>query len=118
MTRNRRFARETEDDDVAAKTDGVCPLCERPIPPDARQSDHHLIPKLKGGKGGPTVRLHHICHAAIHAHLTETELARAFSTIDALKGHPDIAHFVKWVAAKDPAFHAPTRGRARGRRRR
>ena len=27
----------------------VCPLCERPIPPGARQSRHHLTPKLKGG---------------------------------------------------------------------
>ncbi|NDH74546.1 MAG: HNH endonuclease, partial [Rhodobacteraceae bacterium] len=36
-------------------SDPVCPLCERPIPPDAPQSLHHLIPKLKGGKGGPTI---------------------------------------------------------------
>ena len=40
----------------------ICPLCGRPIPRDVRQSDHHLIPKLKGGKGGPVVRLHQICH--------------------------------------------------------
>ena len=37
----------------------VCPLCLRPLPPDVPQSDHHLIPKLRGGKGGPVVRLHH-----------------------------------------------------------
>ena len=38
--------------------DPVCPLCLRPIPPHARQSLHHLVPKLKGGKGGPVVRVH------------------------------------------------------------
>jgi hypothetical protein len=32
--------------------DPTCPICLRPIPPDVPQSLHHLIPKLKGGKGG------------------------------------------------------------------
>ena len=36
-----------------------CPLCLRPIPPGVPQSRHHLIPKLRGGKGGETVLLHH-----------------------------------------------------------
>ncbi|MEC8041914.1 MAG: HNH endonuclease, partial [Pseudomonadota bacterium] len=47
----------------------ICPLCERPIPPEVPQSRHHLLPKLKGGKGGATVLLHHICHKEIHATL-------------------------------------------------
>ena len=94
----------------------LCPLCERPIPRHAKQSVHHLVPKLKGGAGGPVVRLHEICHRTIHAHLTESELARDFNSIETLRAHPAIAAFVKWVARKDPAFHAPTRGRRRGRR--
>ena len=36
--------------------DPTCPLCLRPIPPDVPQSLHHLVPRLKGGKGGPVVR--------------------------------------------------------------
>lgn len=60
--------------------DPLCPLCQRPIPAGVRQSQHHLIPKLKGGKGGPTILVHHICHQEIHATLTEAELARAFNT--------------------------------------
>ena len=43
----------------------LCALCGRPVPPHARQSRHHLIPKLKGGKGGPTVLLHQICHSCL-----------------------------------------------------
>jgi hypothetical protein len=91
----------------------TCPLCLRPIPPGVPQSLHHLIPKLRGGKGGPTVLLHQICHSEIHASLTETELARSFNTIDALRGHPRLARFIDWVARRPPEFRSrvPKRGR-------
>ena len=53
-----------------------CPLCDREIPLDVPKSLHHLIPKSKGGKGGPTVLLHHICHKQIHLLFKENELAK------------------------------------------
>jgi hypothetical protein len=68
------------------------------------QSRHHLVPRLRGGKAGATVLLHAICHAEIHATLSETELARAYSTIEALRAHPRIAAFVRWVASRPPGF--------------
>ena len=92
------------------RADPVCPLCGRAIPPHARQSVHHLVPKLKGGAKGPTVRLHEICHRTIHKTFTEAELARHYNTIEALRSHPAMARFIAWIAGKDPAFHAPTRG--------
>ena len=85
-------------------TDPICPLCGRPIPPDVPQSLHHLIPRSKGGKRGPTVLLHHICHTEIHASLSETELARNFHTIEALLTHPRLSRFVEWVARRPPGF--------------
>ncbi len=94
----------------------VCPLCGRPIPEGARQSAHHLIPKLRGGKGSPTVRLHQICHDEIHATLTETELARDFADMESLRAHPRIARFVAWVRRRPPGFHARSVGGRRGRR--
>ncbi len=88
----------------------VCPLCDRPIPPDVRSSRHHLVPKLKGGKGGPVVLLHDICHRRIHATLSEADLARSFHSVDALRAHPEIARFIAWVRRRPPGFHARTAG--------
>jgi hypothetical protein len=95
----------------------VCPLCERPIPAGAPASVHHLVPKLKGGRRGPTVLLHQICHTAIHAALSEAELARSYATIEALRNHPRLGRFVAWVRRRPPEFHARTAGRRRRRTR-
>ncbi|MEL6480101.1 MAG: HNH endonuclease [Pseudomonadota bacterium] len=95
----------------------TCPLCGRPIPRHARQSLHHLVPKLKGGKHGDTVLLHQICHNEIHATLTEAELARDYSSMEALRAHPRLARFIRWVAKKDPAFHSRSQKNEKRKRR-
>ena len=94
-----------------------CPLCERPIPPDVPQSVHHLIPKLRGGRAGPKVLLHHLCHKEIHATLTEAELARDYNTIEALRLHPRLARFISWVSKRPPGFssRAPSIRKKRNR---
>jgi 5-methylcytosine-specific restriction protein A len=104
---------------AARRTPVICPLCDRPIPPDAKSSRHHLTPRLKGGTHLGTVRLHQICHSAIHARFSETELATKLADVDALRADPEIAAFVAWVKTKPPTFHAPmrmTRGRREARR--
>jgi hypothetical protein len=93
----------------------ICALCGRPIPPGVKQSLHHLVPKLKGGKGGPTVLLHHVCHREIHASLTEAELARSYATVDALRDHPRSARFIDWVAKRPPEFQSKVPGKRRTR---
>lgn len=87
----------------------ICPLCERAIPPRARSSLHHLTPKLKGGTHKGTVRLHQICHSAIHARYSEAEIARRLSDVDALRQDPEIGRFVAWIRTKPDDFHAATR---------
>ncbi|AWN42047.1 restriction endonuclease [Methylobacterium durans] len=87
----------------------TCPLCERTIPARARSSLHHLTPKLKGGTHKGTVRLHQICHSAIHARYSEAEIARRLADVDALRQDPEIGRFVEWVRSKPDDFHAATR---------
>jgi hypothetical protein len=84
----------------------ICPLCERAIP-DSMKDAHHLVPKSKGGK--QTQFLHRICHRQIHALFTETELARQYSTVEALLVHPEIELFVKWVETKPDDFFEVSR---------
>ena len=84
----------------------ICPLCERAIP-DSMKDAHHLGPKSKGGR--ETQFLHRICHRQIHALFTETELARQYSTVEALLVHPEIELFVKWVKNKPDDFFEVSR---------
>jgi hypothetical protein len=93
----------------------ICPLCLRPIPADVAQSLHHLIPRLKGGSGGPRVLLHHVCHKEVHARFTETELARTFSTVEALRESDRLAPFLAWVAKRPPGFLSRVPGGPRRR---
>jgi hypothetical protein len=88
----------------------ACPLCGRDLVPDTGSiNEHHLIPRLRGGARGPTVMLHIVCHNAIHARFTETELARVYNTIEKLLEDDTIQKFVAWVSRKDPEFYDSSR---------
>ena len=90
-------------------SDPICPLCLRPIPPGVPQSRHHLIPKLRGGKGGETVLLHQVCHSTIHRTLSETELARNYATVEALRAHEGLRRFFDWVGKRPPEWKGKVR---------
>jgi hypothetical protein len=95
---------------ISDDRDKLCWLCGRPL--GHRVEWHHPLPKSRGGR--ETVPLHPICHRTIHAHLSNAELARLPAAPEALRGHPDIARFLTWIADRPPDFHAPThRGRQR-----
>jgi len=104
----RRRIRAPSTDEIPSPREGesalLCALCLRPIPAGVPQSLHHLVPRSKGGRGGPTVLLHHLCHKEIHAALSEGELARDFATPERLRAHPRLARFAAWVARRPPGF--------------
>lgn len=85
-----------------------CFLCGRPL--GRRVEYHHIVPKSRGGR--ETAPVHPICHRTIHRTLANTALERDFATAGALRGHPEIAKFLAWIAGKDSDFHAPTRGKS------
>lgn len=79
----------------------ICPLCGREIPTSQRE-EHHLVPKLKGGK--KTVAMHRICHRTIHALFSESELATRYNSVEALLEHSSVQNFVKWIITKPVNF--------------
>ena len=70
----------------------ACPLCERP---NLHPSDHHLVPKSRGGRVTETICRD--CHSAIHATFTNKELEREYSTIEALMAHEEFAAIIKFI---------------------
>ena len=68
---------------------------------------HHPVPKSQGGRA--TVIMHRIWHRAIHAMLSERELATEFSAFAALRAHPMLAQFIAWVRKRPPEYDDRTR---------
>ena len=74
-----------------------CPLCRRP---NFHPTDHHLVPKSRGGK--VTKTLCRDCHKAIHATFSNKELERDYFTEEALLGHEGFRRMVAFIAKQDP----------------
>jgi hypothetical protein len=72
---------------------------------------HHPVPKATGGRDRQKV--HPICHEAIHAHFSNSQLGRMGAVKATVLAEPGVAAFVAWVAGKPPDFHAPTKGKKR-----
>lgn len=85
--------------------DQTCVLCGRELGTSSSVSRHHLIPKSKGGRYSETILIHNICHQKIHSVFSEKELQRHYHTVEALKSHPAIQKFIRWVSKKDPDFY-------------
>jgi hypothetical protein len=91
----------------------TCALCDRPVVPGPSADEHHLVPRSQGGRDKTLI--HRICHRKIHSVFSERELAERFNTWAALRAHPEIASFIRWVAGKPPTFYDNSRRMKRER---
>jgi hypothetical protein len=108
MGRVRRKIAAAEGERRAAASPAVpprCALCGRAL--GTRTEWHHAVPKSEGGS--VVVPVHPICHRAIHAALSNADLAKRGGDMAALAADPALARFVAWIADKPPDFHAATR---------
>ena len=72
----------------------VCKLCQRE---SLRFTSHHLIPRSRGGKLGPQVKLCPTCHRQLHAMFSESTLAKELNSIEALQTNPEFSEYLKWA---------------------
>lgn len=91
-----------------APGDDACALCGRT---GVRLTKHHLVPRCRTRKNlkkaaqraeararkHETAKVCGDCHRTLHATFTERELETAYSTIEALRGHPKVKKFIDWV---------------------
>lgn len=83
-----------------------CPICGRGVP---ETTDHHLIPKSRGGKILITICLD--CHRSIHAFFSNKELEDTYHTVPALMSHEGFRKHIKWLSKQDPNRRYKTKRR-------
>lgn len=76
-----------------------CPLCQRVVP---KVSDHHLIPKSRGGTSEDTIPICLDCHNSIHKFFTNKELEKQYNSVEALLSHEQFNKHIKWLAKQNP----------------
>ncbi|MFC4519287.1 HNH endonuclease [Cupriavidus pinatubonensis] len=84
-----------------------CPLCGRELVAGPSTDLHHPVPRSHGGRD--TVPMHRVCHQKIHSVFTEAELAAGFHDWEALRRHPAMADFIRWIARKPPEYYDRSR---------
>ncbi|HET9503548.1 MAG TPA: HNH endonuclease [Hymenobacter sp.] len=88
--------------------DTRCGLCERAVQQTSR---HHLVPREEGGRYGDVVDLCQPCHSSVHRFLTNKELARHYSTVEALRGAEELRGYLSWIRKNKVEKISNRRGR-------
>ena len=81
----------------------LCPLCQRP---NYFPSDHHLVPKCRGGNVTETVCAD--CHGTIHAFFSNKELERNYNTVESLLANERFDKAIKFLSKQDPTRRTKT----------
>ncbi len=90
------------------------PVCELCLRESVRFTEHHLVPRSRGGKYGPKARLCPTCHRQLHAMFSEKTLANELNSIERLRDDPGFAGYLKWASKqKDGAAFRVRRANAK-----
>ena len=90
------------------------PVCELCLRESERFTEHHLVPRSRGGKHGPKARLCPTCHRQLHAMFSEKTLANELNSVERLRADPEFAAYLKWASKqKDGAAFRVRRANAR-----
>ena len=79
----------------------ICQLCEREVD---KLTEHHLVPKAKGGAKGDTIDICVQCSKQIHAMYDNKVLAQKLNTLQKLKNDTKIKSYINWVKKKKGNF--------------
>ena len=71
--------------------------CELFLREVERYTEHHLVPRSRGGRFGPKARLCPTCHRQLHALFSEVTLAKELHSIDLIRADPQIAEYWRWA---------------------
>ncbi len=111
MATRRRGAVATADGPRSYEEPPACELCLRE---SVRFTEHHLVPRSRGGKHGPKARLCPTCHRQLHAMFSEKTLANELNSIERLRADPQFAGYLKWASKqKDGASFSVRRANTR-----
>jgi 5-methylcytosine-specific restriction endonuclease McrA len=91
---------------------GICPLCSRETD---RMSDHHLVPRSRGGVETVTICVD--CHRAIHARFDTKVLEARYSTVQSLLEDAELARTIRYISKQPVTKVIPTQTSKRKRRR-
>lgn len=98
--------------------DKRCELCGRTV---GKLERHHLIPRTRhknkqNKKAFERREVHEriamlcgACHDMLHATFGAKELEREYATLSAIRRHPGIRKFVRWVRRRSPGKHVRVR---------
>lgn len=80
---------------------GSCALCGR-IVPDVLLTQHHLLPKERGGKPQHRLPFCRPCHKQVHATFSNKQLAENYHSVELLQAAPELAPFLAWIRKQKP----------------
>jgi len=90
--------------ELLAAPPAPCPLCNRP---NHYPSDHHLIPRSRGGK--ETLTICRDCHDVVHAFFSNKQLESDYTSVEALLADNKFEKAIAWLSKQDPTRRTKTK---------